>query len=302
MNQPNNEALHSSFLSETQWAEHEVLDHLHQSIKGQLASLTRSEQLRYRRLVRQYAQALEGVEREDRRIKDDFETSGVQAIRERILAATGIDLDPRTTYIHTRYLYTPNRQDRLQFPKRLRRSADTADETEALPEPHAIIDEYAPKAHVLSMSLWQAACINFGFMSYFASFNSDSLVNASFINHSAGGAFSYAQDPDRINTTSLIPATTFISIARSLNLGAGLKHRIDSAMSASGTLHTLLRTCTKAHLQFCLMELYRSLGPDHADRDRVKTLSEALDSTPSRLRVRQIVMTIKFTPAELVSG
>lgn len=302
MNQPDNEALHSSFLSAKQWAEHEVLNHLHQSVKGQLASLTRSEQLRYRQLVRQYARALEGVEREDRRIKDDFEAFGVQAIRGRILAATGKDLDPRTTYIHTRYLYTPNRQDHLQFPKRLRRSADTVDETQALSEPQAIIDEYAPKAHVLSMSLWQAACINFGFMSYFASFNSDSLVNASFINHSAGGAFSYPQDPDLINTTSLIPATTFISIARSLNLGAGLKDRIDSAMSASGTLHTLLRTCTKAHLQFCLMELYRSLGRDHADRDRVKTLSEALDSTPSRLRVRQIVMTIKFTPAELVSG
>lgn len=145
MNQPDNEALHSSFLSAKQWAEHEVLNHLHQSVKGQLASLTRSEQLRYRQLVRQYARALEGVEREDRRIKDDFEAFGVQAIRGRILAATGKDLDPRTTYIHTRYLYTPNRQDHLQFPKRLRRSADTVDETQALSEPQAIIDEYAPR-------------------------------------------------------------------------------------------------------------------------------------------------------------
>lgn len=300
MNQPDNEALQPSFLSESQWAEQEVLDHFRQSIQGQLASLTHSEQLRYRQLVRQYAKALESVEREDKNIKDNFETFGVQEIRSQILAATGKDLDPRTTYIHTRYLYTPDRQQ--QFAQRLRRSPDTTDAIEVLPEPQAVIDERAPVAHVLSMSLWQAACMNFGFLAYYASFKSDSLVNASFINDSSGVDFRYAQSPERINTASLIPAQTFIDVARRLNLGAELKGRIDSAMSEGGHLHSLLRTCTKAHLQFCLMELYRTSGPDHAIRDIVKELSAALDGSSSNLRVRQIVMTIKFTATELLAG
>lgn len=300
MNQPENETLPLTFLSEKQWAEQEVFEHFRQSIQGQLASLTRSEQLRYRQLVRQYAQALEKVEREEKNIKDNFEAFGIRAIRAQILAATGKDLDPRTTYIHTRYLHIPERQQ--QFPKRLRRSSDTTDETGVLPEPIAVVEEHTPVAHVLSMSLWQAACMNFGFLAYFASFNSDSLVNASFINNAPGGDFRYAQDPDRINADSLIPVNSFIDIARRLNLGAELKNRIDSAMSEGGHLQTLLRTSTQAHLQFCLMELYRSSGLDHTVRGAVKELSDALDSASSRLHVRQIVMTIKFTTAELLSG
>lgn len=59
--------LKSFFLSEEQWAEQAVLDHLRQTIQSEFASLTHSEQFRYRQLVRQYAQALENVVREDKK-------------------------------------------------------------------------------------------------------------------------------------------------------------------------------------------------------------------------------------------
>lgn len=293
MSQPDNETAQSPFLSEVQWAEQEVIDHLRQSVQAQLVSLTHSEQLCYRQLVRQYATSLEDVEREDKAIKDDFETFGVQRIRERILALTGKDLDPHTTFIHTRYLHIPDRQQ--PFPQRLRRSPDATEEADVLPEPQAYIDERTPVAHVLSMSLWQAACMNFGFLSYFASFRSDSLVNASFINHTPGIDFRYAQVPERINTDSLISVQTFIDVARSLDLGAELKTRINRALSEDGSLDKLLLANTKAHVQFCLMELYRTCAADAVMRARVKALSVALDSTPNRLKVRQIIMTIKFT-------
>lgn len=295
--------LKSFFLSEEQWAEQAVLDHLRQTIQSEFASLTHSEQFRYRQLVRQYAQALENVVREDKKIKDDFEAEGVQSIRTQLLELTGKDLDPHTTYIHTRYLHVPEKE--FQWPKRVRRSLESIEEatgTENLPEPQAILDKRTPVAHVLSMSLWQAACMNFGFLSYFKSFNSDSLVNASFINHSPGANFSFAVNPDDIDTASIIPANTFITVARRLNLGSQLKTRINKAMSSEGELHKFLRICTKAHLQFCLLELYRTSGLDHVAKGAVRELSDALDTSSSQLRIRQVVMVIKFTLAELASG
>lgn len=137
MNQSDNETAQSPFLSEAHWAEQEVIDYLRQSVHDQLVSLTHSEQLRYRQLVRQYATSVEVVERDDKKIKDDFETFGVQRIRERLLALTGKDLDPHTTFIHTRYLHTPERQKSL--PQRLRRSLEVTDQAEVLPEPHAYL-------------------------------------------------------------------------------------------------------------------------------------------------------------------
>lgn len=294
-----NNRLTSPFLSATHWAEQEVFDHLHQSLKSQFASLTDAEQRRYRQLAHQYSTATKNVEREDKRLKEAFQTEGVARIRAKLLALTGKDLDPLKVYIHTRYLHTPQRPQ--QFPQRLRRSLD-ATEDEPLPEPLPLLDEGTPMAYVLSMTLWEAACSNYGFLAYFASYRSDSLVNASFINESPGIDFRTAQLPDNIDTTSIIPANTFIDVARSLNLGEALQVRIVEALLPDASLHGVLGTQTKAHLQFSLMEFYRTCGPNPQKRAAVKALSDAMDSESSALKVTQIVLTIKFTAAELLSG
>ncbi|MCU1729298.1 hypothetical protein NTD86_20190 [Pseudomonas sp. 7P_10.2_Bac1] len=297
---PDHDAPASPFLTATQWAEHAVLEHLHQSVSSQFASLTDAEQRRYRHLAQQYATATKDVEREDQSLKDAFQAQGVARIRERLLAVTGKDLDPLKVYIHTRYLHTPQRT--LQWPQRARRSPSTVEGEPRLPEPLARLDEGTPMAHVLSMTLWEAACMNFGFLAYFASYRSDSLVNASFINLSPGVGFRTAQVPENIDTTSLIPVQAFIDAARSLNLGEELQLRIIEKLQFSSTLQSLMRTQTAAHLQFSLMEFYRSCGPNPQKRAAVQALSTALNSGSTALTVSQIVLTIKFTPAELLSG
>ena len=302
MNPSDNEAL-SLFTSASEWVDGRVLDSLRQSITGQLASLTQAEQLRYRQLVRQHLAALKNLENEDSAIKEAFKTQGTGLIRARLLALTGKDLDPHQVFIHTRFLALPQRSSALAT--RLKRSVaapQDGGEAEVLPEPQAIRDEHAPLVHVLSMSLWQAACVNFGFLSYFASFRSGSLINASYINASAGTDLRQPQIPESIDSTSIISVRTFVDVARELNLGVKLREQLEASMAEGAVLQTLLRTYTKAHLQFCLLDLYRRSARPPSVRANIRALSEVLDHPLGRLRVTPIVLTKKFKASEYWLG
>ena len=300
MNQPNNETLQSPFLSATHWAEKEVIDYLRRPVEEQLASLSYGEKVRYRQLLRQYAASLKNVALEDQNLKETFKTDGVALIKAHLLELTGKEIDPHNVYLHTQFLHVPERV--TQFPIRYKRESNTDQPDMTLPEAQALKEASAPVVHVLSMSLWQAACTNFGFLAHFASFRSDSFVNASFINDSPGVGFEHAQIPDRVNQTSLIPVSTFVQMSRELDLGADLKYRVDDAMSDNGSMRQVLSTYIKAQVQFCLMELYRASGSNQAVKTKVKALSDALHTPSKNLQVRQIVLTLKFTTTELLSG
>ena len=297
-----NEAL-PLFTSESEWVDGRVLDMLRQSITVQLASLTQAEQRRYRQLVRQHLTSLNNLEKEDQAIKEAFKTRGAGLIRARLLALTGKDLDPHKVYIHTRFLDIPERFSALAT--RLKRSSGAAEDesdVDVLPEPQPIRDEHAPVVHVLSMSLWQAACMNFGFLSYFASFRGGSLINASYINASKGTDFRHPQIPESIDSTSIISVRTFVDVARALNLGMKLREQLEVSMAEGASLQTLLRTYTKAHLQFCLMELYRTSARSRSARTDIQALSDVLVNPLGRLRVTPIVLTKKFKVAEYWLG
>lgn len=285
---------HSPLLSEPQWAALEVISSLRAQIYTRLGTLTESEKKNYLRLQHQYSRALLAVENEDRRLKSTFETEGIERLKAQLFQSTGKVIDPDKTYFHTLYLHVP--------PARARRDTSSELGMEALPEPQAIRDEQAPLVHVASMSLWQAACMNFGFLAYFASFRSDSLVNASFINDRPGGDFRMGQAPESIDRTSLLDVKTFVNIARSLNFGGQLKERISTSLSESGTLNSCMRRSIKTHLHFSVMELYRTSAHSADMREKLVKLARGLDQPHSALRIQKVMMTMEFTAFELLSG
>ena len=285
---------YSPLLSEPQWAALEVIKHLHAQIYAQLGALTESEKNNYLRLQHQYSRALLAVENEDQNLKNTFETDGIQQLKMHLFQSTGKVIDPDKTYFHTLYLHVPQ--------TRSTRDISTEQGMEALPEAQAIRDEQAPLVHVASMSLWQAACMNFGFLAYLASFRSDSLVNASFINDRPGGDFRMGQPPENIDRTTLLDVKTFVNIARFLNLGGQLKARISTALSENGTLNSCMRRSIKTHLHFSVMELYRTSAHSQNVRDKLVKLARSLDQPRSALRIKKVMMTMEFTALELLSG
>ena len=284
----------SSLLSEPQQAALEVINHVRTQIYARMGTLTQSEKNNYLRLQHQYASAFLAVEKEDKRIKDRFYTEGLERLKSRLLAVTGKVIDPEKTYFHALYLHIPN--------TRATRETPSEPGLETLPDPQAIRDENAPGVHVASMTLWQAACMNFGFLAYFASFRSGSQVSASFINNRPGGNFRQSRSPESIDRTTLIDVTAFVDIARSLNLGARLKNDLVTALSEEGALKTCMRHSIKSHLRFSVMELYRTSSHTPAIKEKLIKLSRELDQARSALKIKKVIMTMEFTPLELLSG
>ena len=294
MNESHDELLESPLLSEKEWADQEVIEHLRQQLREQVSSLNETEQLRYRNLLKQYSDALIAVERESESNKDAFEVLGIQLLKERLLALTGKHIDPRYVYLHTRYLHVPDRH--------VRRETEHSVVTPVLPEPAPIRDERVPTVHVLSMSLWQAACLNFGFLAYFASFRSGSLIDASYIDEQPGGPFEQVHAAGLDVRKTLIDVKTFVDVVRELNLGDMLKKRLAGAMSGESALTKRLEFSIQAQLQFSLMELYRTSAYDPAVRKNIKALATALEEQPSRLKIKNVIMLVDFTPLERLSG
>lgn len=294
MNDPHDDTVESPLLREKEWAEHQVIDYVRQQLSAQLAPLSDTEQLNYRNVLKQYADALIAVERESENNKDAFEVLGLQMLKERLLALTGKHIDPHNLYLHTRYLHVPDRH--------ARRETGSPVSAELLPEPVPIRDEREPTVHVLSMSLWQAACLNFGFLAYFASFRSGSLIEASYIDEHPGGPFEQSHSTELDVRQSLIDVKTFVDVVRELDLGSMLKERLTGAMTGDSALTKRLKFSIQAQLQFSLMELYRTSASNPAVRKNIKAFAAALEEQPNRLIIKRIFMLVEFTYLERLSG
>ena len=296
MNEPLEEIVDSAFLSGEMWAEQEVIDYLRQKLREQLSSLDETEQLRYRNLLKQYADALKEVEWESNDVKETFDAFGVQLLKDRLLAATGKDIDPRYVYLHTRYLHIPR-----SLSKRETSSASLATDP-PLPEPTSIRDVREPTYRVKSMSLWDAACLNFGLLSSFGSFKSGSLIGASYINDQRGQPFERVSGVEPARSDTLIDVKVFVDVVRELNVGHILKEHLAVAMLTESSLSKSLKRSVAAQLQFSLLELYRQSASEPAVREKVKALADALENKQESLTIHKVFMLVGFTNFDRLSG
>lgn len=213
--------------SSSLWSQQQALELIQRNVTQAMSSLSPEQRRLYITLHRQVLAALKAVEEEKDRITSTFKSLGLARLRARLEGR-----DPEQYFLYTTYL---EKRETL-FPWEPR-------STEPGYRPRRATDEVRYKEHIRKMSLWDAACLNFGFTHSVAQESGYSLVQASEV---------VGPDDDRSLTT-----LNFINIVRELDLGNDLKQRTDTALAAGGTLRTLIETATLARLRFDALEAYR---------------------------------------------
>lgn len=140
--------LSGNLQSSTSWEQQEAIEQIRQNLTQALSGLTLDEQKRYVQLQREALTALSAVETEKDRLVQAFKTEGLAQLRSRIGGRDPEAFHFDTTYrekVEKPFPWEPKRGERTRF----RRRSYTQD--------WDYID------HVKSMTLWEAACVNFGF-------------------------------------------------------------------------------------------------------------------------------------------
>lgn len=221
------------------WAQQQTLAFIQKAVDASMASLTPDQRTQYIRLQREATDALQMVDQENQALIQQFKRTGLAQLRARLG-----DKDPEAFFIHTDYLEKidhgmPWNPPRPTQALRVPRSALPSD------RPSRALDETSYKRHTRSMTLWEAACLNFGVTRNILQDSGYSLVEASYIS---------GPEAD----TDPVSVEAFIDIARDLDLGLQLKRTLGAAMGQGGRMRALLRTATQACLQFDLLESYRN--------------------------------------------
>ena len=142
--------LSGNLQSSESWARQQALELIRETLARTMGSLTLAQQRDYVRLQREAHQALKAVDRENTAIIQAFKTQGLAQLSSRLGG-----LDPQAIHLHTRYLqelqpplpWEPRSSQPLSRQRRFRRA----------------YDEWNYRAHVSTLSLWDAACLNFEF-------------------------------------------------------------------------------------------------------------------------------------------
>ena len=219
--------------SSSEWQQQEALRFLHERTKQNFTHLS-DEQLReYSQLQRAAHAALLKVEAENDRIKNNFKERGLARLAAALKDATGESLNPETMQLNTRYgevIEPPSFWSVVKEKLGLRRQRRALDESKF-------------KLHVQTMSLWQAACLNFGFNTGVIQGTGGSYETASFITGTHASSLS---------------VNAFIAIARTLDLGQQLKDEIDASLAEGAPLYALIYDASRACIQFELLEALRT--------------------------------------------
>ena len=230
----------------TAWSEQQTLELIQRKVTEAMSSLTAQQRLLYMTLQRQAMATLQAVEAEQQRLSQAFKTSGLQQLRSKLGGR-----DPEQYYLYTTYL-----EKREQpFPWEPRNT----EPRNRLPR---ALDESQYKEHVRSMSLWEAACLNFGFTHSIPQESGFSLVEASEV---------VGPDDDRS-----LKARTFIDVARALDLGSQLQKRTDASLAADGPLRKLIEAATLTCFRFDALEAYRNRAVSGVTQAMYEQLNAAL--------------------------
>ncbi len=237
--------LSGTLQSSDSWARQQALIMIRETLARTMSSLTLQQQRDYVRLQREAHQALQAVDRENAAIIQRFKTDGLVTLRSRLGG-----LDPQAICIHTRYL--EKQEAPLPWEPRASETPRSATQRRF----RRAYDEWKYRAHVSSMTLWDAACLNFGYDTAGRSASGHSFVDASYLSGAEG---------------SRLTVDRFIEIVHELDLGGKLKTHVQTSLAAGGKLNTLIEASTRASLLFEALDAYRNreasgLAQEHYDR------------------------------------
>ncbi|WP_338509377.1 DUF6543 domain-containing protein [Pseudomonas trivialis] len=238
--------------SSDDWAQQQALEQIQRNVEQAMHSLSAQEKNDYIRLQREAQKALVALETEKNVLITAFKTEGLAQLR-----ASLDGRDPEQYRIETTYM----EKRELPFPW------DPAP-TPVGNRPRRAYDEARFKLHTKSMTLWEAACLNFGFTHSIRQDSGYSLVEASTI--------SGPGEP--------LDTSAFVRITRELDLGAQLQQRIRLGLALNGKLRNLFASATKAALQFELLDTWRARSTTGLTRQMYDALLNAVSATDAPLK------------------
>lgn len=235
-----------------QWSTVQSLDVLRNTLHRFLGALTDEEKLDYVRLQKDRIDAQIAFEQATRECVEQFENDTMASLRAELKTLTGADIDPTTTYIHTRY---------LQPPGRLRRAA--YDEVQG-----GVIK-------VASLTLWDAACLNYDGLTGWSYPGRTGLADASYLDSGIDAS-----------------AADFIALVRRLDIGGQLQTYMSQALQASASLGTRALAFAEAQLKFALIEALKNTAESRVDRQKYLCVKAAFNDAKRWGRVEEMQLFI----------
>lgn len=268
--------LSGNLQSSDSWYRQQALAMIRETLARTMSSLTLQQQRDYVRLQREAHQALQAVERENNTIIQTFKTEGLARLRDRLDG-----LDPELVFLNTRYLekqepplpWEPRTSEPLRnsINRRFRRA----------------YDEWKYRAHESSLSLWDAACLNFGFATANPQSSGHSFIDASYLSGAEDLALTVEQ---------------FIKIVRELDLGGQLQVRVKASLEDGGKLNSLLQASTRACLLFEALDAYRNRATTGITQEHYQQVVDTVNGTGKPLGFDTLGMSTGVTllPTETI--
>ncbi len=258
--------LSGNLQSSTSWAQQQALELIQRNVLQALDGLDAEEKQRFLQLQRQALAAITAVETEKERVVRTFKADGLAQLRNRIDGR-----DPEQYRFDTTYV------ERVEQPLPWDRQPGSH-----VRVPRRSDVDLREIVHVRSMSLWEAACVNFGFTAHIRQDSGYPLVDASRVVGPDGDDSLKAQD--------------FIAIARELDLGHQLQMRIKAALGEQGTLHRLMDEAALALLKFDVLDAWRNRAHNGLTRAMYDSLGASIDGSGPSLPVESLSLTCGVTP------
>ncbi|KRP61010.1 NEL-type E3 ubiquitin ligase domain-containing protein [Pseudomonas trivialis] len=257
--------LSGNLQSSDAWARQQALELIQRTVTQAMQALSAQEQADYLRLHRESQKALADLETEKQALIDAFKTESLAQLRGKLDGR-----DPQLYRFNTTYLEKREHPFPWDPPARA-------------PEfrPRRAYEEWRYDLHTKSMTLWEAACVNFGF--------THSIVQDS--------GFSLAESSEIVGPGAPLDTLAFIRIARELNLGDQLQTRIQTALAANSTLHGRFLAATTAMTRFELLESWRLRATTGLTRPLYDALLHTLEAGDRSLKFD--TLSLEFSPASI---
>ncbi|WP_428552258.1 NEL-type E3 ubiquitin ligase domain-containing protein [Pseudomonas edaphica] len=240
-----------------------VLLPLRKTLERFFGSLDEQEQQDYIRLQKAYVSAQTTFEAAIKQLGADLETTLLASLTARLKALAGKEVDPKVARIHTRYV----------------KPADTSTPNNPTLRVPRAIDDRVDSEGLSSVTLWEAACMNYSGLSGWGFPGHVSLKEASYLDSNVG-----------------ISAADFIELVRELNLGTQLRTRLDSALQNSTLLGAQVLALATAELEFALIEALRTTDRSRVDREKYHAVVGAFSGESPWDVTQEVKLFIPYGP------
>lgn len=216
-----------------EWSALQTLDQLRPTFDRFLQGLDDAQKLEYVSLQKTWINAHEALTKAIHHVSETFKQQALASLRTGLKTLTDQDIDPTVAKIHTRYLSSS---------ERVRRAPS---ESEVI--------------KVASVTLWDAACMNYDGLTGWSYPGRTGLADASYLD-------------DNINAS----AADFIALVRTLDIGSRLKQALDDALHANDSLGRPIMALVQVEFEFALIEALRNRATSRVDQDKYNQVKRAL--------------------------